>query len=188
MSEAAPRRTLWIVSVGPEVEIPPGLGRELDRRFGTRSRRGVPLALPRDAYHEPSGQYLSGRVVDALIDRADAVGIEPGRDWTLGITAADLCAPGLSFVFGEATVGGCCALVSLARLREGAEGDPGTFERRLLVEAVHEMGHLAGLGHCPDPGCVMFASAEVEDSDRKGPEPCAECAERLRSTPSHHDA
>lgn len=174
--------------MGPEVEPPAELGRVLDRLFGTRSCRGVPLAL-HPAWRDPaSGQVLSSAVVDALLDRAEALGRDPARCWTLGLTDADLYAPGLDFVFGEAAMGGGCAVVSLARLREGAGSDPATFRTRLLTEAVHEVGHLAGLDHCPDPGCVMNRSACVEESDRKGPHPCAACRALLSGAASVHDA
>ena len=54
-----------------------------------------------------------------------------------------------------------------------------------LVEAVHEVGHVAGLGHCARPRCVMFASDDLPQTDHKGPDPCAACEERLRDLRKH---
>lgn len=174
MTSAAPRR-LRIVPVGPAVSVPPDLGPALDARFGTTSEAGEPLELDRSAYDGARGQFRSSPIVDALLARARAAPGGEAACWVLGITEVDLYAADLTFVFGEATVGGSAALVSLARLRDGAGADPRVFERRLLAEAVHELGHVAGLDHCEREECVMHLSAGVEDTDRKGPDPCPEC-------------
>ena len=95
----------------------------------------------------------------------------------------DLTVPGLNFVFGLADPASRGAVISLARLYPefyGQPRDPGLFKARALKEAVHELGHLLGLGHCPDPACVMAFSNSLSDTDRKGPEFCARCREFLR--------
>jgi archaemetzincin len=53
--------------------------------------------------------------------------------------------------------------------------------RRTLIEAVHELGHLQGLGHCPDRRCVMHFSNCLLDTDRKQPDFCSRCEELRRS-------
>jgi len=53
------------------------------------------------------------------------------------------------------------------------------FLRRALTEAVHEVGHLLGIGHCPQPTCVMHFSNSLYDTDRKGPTFCSRCQEFL---------
>ncbi len=151
------------------------LGRELDRRFGTRSFRGPPLALAAEWLDPERGQYRSGAIVDALLARAAALGTDPASFWSLGVTEADLYAPGRTFVFGEATVAGPCAVVSLARLEPGSPG----LRERALAEAVHEVAHLAGMEHCPDAQCVMRPTQTVEDVDRRGGDFCVGCARSL---------
>jgi archaemetzincin len=103
----------------------------------------------------------------------------------LGVIEADLYADGLSFVFGQAEMPGQWAIISLHRLREGSEGD---HDERLYVralkEAVHEVGHTLGLGHCPDPSCVMHFSNTLADTDRKGTDPCAVCATKAGLRPT----
>ncbi|MFN0172194.1 MAG: archaemetzincin family Zn-dependent metalloprotease [Bryobacteraceae bacterium] len=102
----------------------------------------------------------------------------------LGITAADLFVPILTFVFGEAQLGGSAALVSTHRLQERFYGLPARedLEReRLLKEAVHELGHTYGLRHCHDWRCVMASSNDVGRIDLKEPEFCARCRGALLS-------
>ena len=53
----------------------------------------------------------------AILQRMQSLSSEPERRF-LGVTELDLHIPVLTFVFGEAQLGGQCALVSLHRLRE----------------------------------------------------------------------
>lgn len=179
MTNGTPARTLELVPVGPDAEIPSGLGRALDEVFGTRSRPGSPLPLDAEWRHPERGQWLSTAIVDALLDRHEAQG---AQGWLLGITGADLYVPERTFVFGEATVGGPCALVSTARLRRGA--DRRTLFGRLLTEAVHELGHLRGLPHCEHGACAMSTSAEPADVDGKTAVFCSSCQGRLLPWPA----
>lgn len=172
---------LEIVPVGDGAAIPQGLPAEIDARLGTRSTRGAPLALD-PAWHRGDGTVWSARVVDALVALAEAAAAAGEAGWVLGVAAADLSAPGRPYVFGEATVGGCAAVISAARLSEGEEEGNALLRRRLLVEAVHELGHVAGLDHCGDPACVMFPSVTAYDTDRKGAEPCGACRTALLRT------
>ncbi len=82
----------------------------------------------------------------------------------------DLTVPGLNFVFGLADPARGAAVISLARLYPefyGQPRDPRRFKERAVKEAVHELGHLLGLGHCPDPACVMSFSNSLADTDRR---------------------
>jgi len=176
------RRGLELVSVGGAGEgLLDGLGAALDRVFGTRSFRGPPLPLLDRWRDGETGQLRSGDVVDALIARGDALRADPSRLWTLAVTDADLCAPERTFVFGEATVGGCCAVVSLARLDPGEGPASGALRARLLAEAVHELGHVAGLDHCDRGACVMVPCRTVEEVDRRGGAFCSRCRGLLRA-------
>jgi archaemetzincin len=129
------------------------------------------------AFHPERGQHHSSEILARMMQQVGP------RCWRmLGVTAVDLYIPILTFVFGEAQLGGLCALVSLHRLRQefyGLPADPGLLSERLLKESVHELGHTLELTHCDDYGCVMAASHSVEWIDLKGPYPCAACQGRV---------
>jgi len=117
-------------------------------------------------------QYYSTAILQAMQPLAES-GVR-----LLAVTSLDLYVPVLTFVFGEAQLGGNCAVVSLHRLREEFYGLPANEEllqTRLVKEAVHELGHTFGLRHCDNWQCVMTSSHAVERLDVKGAEFCFSC-------------
>jgi archaemetzincin len=92
--------------------------------------------------------------------------------------------PILTFVFGEAQMGGKCSVVSYARLRQefyGLPADVNLLARRLLIESIHELGHTLELHHCDDYRCVMSSSHAVEWIDLKEQTFCMDCAAKARA-------
>lgn len=175
-------RRLGIVTVGPirsDPDLPAWLERELGRLLGVDTFAGPELEI-----HEPwrdpaSGRLSANHVVDDLVrDLAPGRAFQdPDHPWALAITDEKLFAPHRPVLFGEATLGGPCALVSLAPLRSV---DPDRTRHRALKESAHEFGHLLGLAHCHRPTCVMFPSFDIRDTDAKLEHPCDACA-RLAS-------
>jgi archaemetzincin len=157
---AALTRTIGLSTVlAPGIPISPGW----------RTGRGAPLS--------------SADLIDYLIERYPEAHLPGTPGWTLALTIEDLCAPERAFVFGEATLGGAWAVVSTFRLGAfGSVEDPLPFRARLLKEAVHELGHLAGLPHCRQPDCVMAESPMPRDIDRKGVEFCDHCRTLFHNT------
>jgi len=79
---------------------------------------------------------------------------------------------------GEADVLARIAVIGLPQLRQeyyGLESDRDLFLLRAAKEAIHETGHTCGLGHCPDPRCIMHFSNSLRDTDAKEPRFCTAC-------------
>lgn len=148
------------------------LAGELETVSGRRVMVLPLLPLPEAAYDARRKQYRAMVFLQRLLPlKAE------GWERLLGIADVDLYVPGLNFVFGEADPMAGVAVFSLFRLRP-ASGLPEArdrFRRRILTEAVHELGHTYGLGHCPDPACVMCFSNSLADTDRKEPAFCERC-------------
>ena len=90
-----------------------------------------PLPTPEYAVHSERQQYHSSEILARMSARSKDC-------WrVLGVTAVDLYIPILTFVFGEAQMGGPCAVVSTHRLHDEFYGLPAnqeTLKKRLLKE------------------------------------------------------
>ena len=137
---------------------------------------GLPLEIPPAAQDPKRRQYSATRVLEHVL-RATA-----GEQKVLAITSVDLFVPRLNFVFGLAQSLGTVALISIHRLDPafyGREKDRVFFLERTAKEAIHELGHTFGLGHCGDPGCVMSFSNSILEVDKKSPDLCERCRKKL---------
>lgn len=131
-----------------------------------------------DAYNASREQFDGSMLLRSIPDRGESGGCEV----VLGVTEADAYVEGLNFIFGLAYENK--ALIALKRLRPefyGAPPDEDLFRQRAFKEAMHELGHAFGLGHCPDPKCAMHFSNTLSDTDFKGWQYCRLCAARLSS-------
>jgi archaemetzincin len=173
--EMVPIFVWWIGEEEADPDLMEHVRLHLERQFGGPARLWTSPERPRHAYDARRRQHSSGAILRWLLEKG------PPGGKVLGVTDRDLFIPILTYVFGEAQLGGKAAVVSTARLLE----DVDVFGRRLLVErlakeAVHEVGHAFGLLHCGTPGCVMSRSPAVREVDEKSSELCAECRARLR--------
>lgn len=158
-------------------DILKGLSEGLARTFSQGVRIGREVPLPGASYDPERKQYSSSRILETLKTLKTG-----GFELILGVTDVDLYVPQLNFVFGEADPLSGAVIISLTRLRQefyGLRPDDLLFRQRALKEAVHELGHALGLQHCRRPGCIMYFSNSIDDTDRKGPGFCRLCKLRL---------
>ena len=126
---------------------------------------------PAFAFHPERGQYHSTTIIDRL------AGLD-SKETVVGLTQVDLFIPILTYVFGEAQMGGASAVVSFHRFAQefyGLPPDQTLLAERLSKTVVHEIGHTLSLTHCDDYDCVMAASHAVEWLDLKGSSLCEHC-------------
>lgn len=169
-----PRETLTLVPFycGATESLLDALVRELSTVFRVTVVRQAPVFDPEDAYDHSRGQYDTRSLISHLLKQPAASGK------LLGVTDVDLFVPVLTFVFGEAQMGGRAAVVSSHRLapeKYGLQPNKSLLEERLFKEAIHETGHAYGLVHCSDSRCVMASSQAVEGIDLKTSRFCATC-------------
>ena len=170
-------KKLQILPVGPaDVRLLDWLRQSLQEKFKVKSEILSPGLDVSFALHSERQQYHSSEILAAMQAYKD-------RDtWKLlAVTSLDLYIPILTFVFGEAQVGGTAAVVSYHRLRQEFYGLPENLDvlaDRLLTEAVHELGHTLRLTHCEDYRCAMAPSHAVEWIDIKDSGFCEDCLAR----------
>jgi archaemetzincin len=145
--------------------------------FQCETVQDEPIPVPQKAYNARRDQYNSTKILQALETR------KPGTfELLLGIFGEDLYVPELNFVFGQADMIAKVAVIALPRLRQefyGLEPDRELFLLRAAKEAIHEIGHMKGLGHCRDPRCVMHFSNSLEETDVKEATFCSYCRNTL---------
>ncbi|MBD3192822.1 MAG: archaemetzincin family Zn-dependent metalloprotease [Candidatus Heimdallarchaeota archaeon] len=107
---------------------------------------------------------------------------EQKSNYALGLINDDLYVPELNFVFGVANRLKQAAIISFYRLQTK---NSQLFLKRILTEAVHELGHLFSLNHCHNPDCVMFFSNSLIDTDRKGFYFCPRCSKLIKAKINH---
>ena len=130
---------------------------------------------PLYAFEPKRNQYYARKIIEKL-DR----GLPSDCAKLIGITDVDLCTPVLTFVYGEAQLGGNVAIVSVNRLKQEfyhLPPDNNLLAERLLKVCTHELGHCYGLFHCRDPKCVMYLSNNIMSIDTKKKSFCVRCDE-----------
>lgn len=145
----------------------------LSSAIGVRTRRIDPLPVPEEAWDPGRRQHSSSLFLREAVDLrpADAFKI-------VVLTEYDIFIPMLTFVYGQAQLGGPAAVVSFARLRQefyGLSPDRALFLERIGKESLHEVGHTLGLTHCGDRLCTMSLSTTVQQLDFKRAAYCEAC-------------
>ena len=167
----------------------PAWSEDLRRRVGAATDSFVrvnSLEVDLRRFHAPDReQYHATLLLAEMLRHRPA-----GAGHIVGITDVDLFIPVLTFVFGQAQLGGPGAVVSVMRLHAdyyGLPADDGLLLDRTVKEVVHELGHGFGLVHCPDYSCVMSSSTYVENVDLKHEGYCLDCLDLLANPPGSQE-
>ena len=168
----------WIGEHEADEDLMQLVSAHLARQFDAFVQNGVPASRPVNTYDERRKQHSSRAVLEWVVAERPAE-----ADRVLALTDVDLFIPVLTFVFGEAQLGGAAAVVSTARLRDQITARaPRVLTARVLKECVHELGHTFGLVHCDSAECAMARSGNTAAVDAKRLTLCPECEGRYRLT------
>lgn len=145
---------------------------EVRRIFHLHASVEVLLGNVDFAHDDDRNQYHSTAILEEL-----AALKPPAAMRVLAITAVDLFIPILTYVYGEAQLGGAACVISIHRLAEGltAATPRHLFLTRAAKEAAHELAHTFNLRHCKDPGCIMHYCRNIRDVDQKQDDLCRYC-------------
>jgi len=173
-----------MITIIPLVRIDKGLLDELKEILGKTFLTTVELeqtlsSLPDDIYDAQRKQYDASKLVEFLLPYLDSI----GGDKVLAVCDFDLFVKDMNYIFGIAQKRGKLCIVSLKRLDQkfyGNKADKGKLKKRVLKEAVHEIGHCFGMEHCRNESCVMSFSNNIRAVDNKGDFFCEVCRERLK--------
>ena len=147
------------------------VGREIHRIYGFKTRIAPLIQDVVFAFDSSRNQHCSTPIIEKLAHLAPPKAIK-----ILGITRVDLFIPILTHVYGEAQLGGKACIISTHRLNEGlAMGVWEPFDRRVIKEAIHELGHTFNLRHCQNSACCMHYCRSIKDVDRKSGVLCRYC-------------
>jgi len=156
------------------------ISKALEKVFNMSCKILSPMEKPDYAYNPKRNQYNASLILSEIHSN-----VPKDANKILGITDLDLYTRGLNFVFGQAQLGGRCAIVSTFRLspkfnRTLKGNSTSIVIERIIKEAIHELGHTFGLDHCSNRRCVMSFSNDLEQADYKSLEFCQKCLAKLR--------
>ncbi len=148
------------------------IGTEINRIFSFQTRIESLTENIDFAFDQERRQYHSTPILEQLAELA-----APGTFKIIAVTEVDLFIPILTYVYGEAQLGGRACIVSTSRLQEGLPAiiQQKIFSGRVIKEAIHELGHTFNLRHCKDRSCIMHYCRNIKDVDRKLENLCRYC-------------
>ena len=166
---------LRIIPIGKiEQSILEDVVKAMKRTFKIPVEIGETFELPEESFNRFRNQYISDVILEDLEKKF--------TDRVLAVTDVDIYTDKLNFIFGQAKMGGNVSIVSLFRLDPAFYKQPHDeklLKERLIKECIHEFGHLLGLRHCREIGCVMNFSNNIREVDNKTDKFCHMCQIQL---------
>jgi archaemetzincin len=176
-SQIIDKRIILITLSSIDEHVLTVLKQNLEPTFKCKVESTIKIANLNFTYNRRRNQYSSSQLLSRL--RNTSKGPD---DKIVGIVDVDLFSPGWEFIFGEAEINSGIATLSFFRLQPenyGLRPDLKLFELRVVKEAIHELGHLFGLGHCENPNCAMYFCTSLTDVDSKQQTFCSKCQREL---------
>ncbi len=164
------------IVISPIGDLDKGLleevGEKISRVFGCETEIITLLEDLDFALDIERGQYHSTPILEILANKSP-----PRTVRILGIAQVDLFIPILTYVYGEAQLGGKACIISTYRLKEDLSPLSSTalYHERVVKEAIHELGHTFKLRHCRDRSCIMHYCRSTRDVDLKSDQLCRYC-------------
>ncbi len=149
----------------------------LEAAFGLKVETIEAKPLPKEAWYEPRSRYRAEKLLTFLDEKSEAK-----YRIVIGLTSKDISTTKDEHedwgIFGLGELDGRVCLVSTFRLNaRGA--DEAKLRERMRKVAIHEVGHVMGLPHCPTKGCVMRdAESSILTVDEETGEFCEKCKAR----------
>jgi archaemetzincin len=169
-SDAQPTSPRPLVDVIPFELLDPLIAPVVAANLQTFTNRYIRVLPPRErpefAYMATRRQFDATKIIAALASETG------GAPFKFGIIRHDICVPILTHVYGESQIGGRAAVVSSHRL---FDSQPDVVYERMAKISIHEMGHLIGLNHCWELGCLMRFSTQIEQLDQLPMSFCSAC-------------
>ncbi len=146
--------------------------------FQIRTKVFPDQPIPDEAYNSHRGQYNCYPILKFLGTLRPDHSVK-----IIGVTEVDLFIPILTYVFGEAELGGNATVISTHRLARGKDWEPvpskHLFERAAKI-AVHEIAHTFRLPHCKEDTCIMSGFPVLNHIDEKPIYFCRYCIAFLK--------
>lgn len=177
-----------LIPVGsPPAQVLSAIAEQLPQLMGARVRLLTGLPMPAEAYNHFRRQHNAEKILE-MLGRVQVAKFIDKDVPTLFVTDADLYFGGMNFVFGLEDPAASSAIISIARLRPefyDQRANMAILTERAVKEAVHEIGHHLGLGHCEHRMCVMCFSPSASDVDTKDKDFCKGCKIKLATKGVH---
>lgn len=171
-TKPTPDNTIKTIDIQPFADMPMSLSKYIYARLVSiypNTKLVAPVPLPAGAYYKARNRYRA----DTIIERLQKT--TPAQHITLGLTTKDISCDKDKFadfgIFGLSYQPGKACVASIFRLKQNRD--------KFFKVAIHELGHSAGLPHCPVKICFM-RDAEGHDFLDQEKEFCPKCKTVLR--------
>jgi len=163
---AAAAPTVCVVPLGKhDAKLIPIVRRGVSYLYGFETHVLPARAMPADAFYPPRKRWRA----DELLLFLDGIA-EPGCSIMLGLTREDISTTKPPFqdwgILGLGEIGGSAAVVSSFRAARRVGRKQAAMRTVKVVN--HELGHVLGMQHGGEPGCIMNdAAGTVKTVDRE---------------------